>query len=280
MELSDFKIFKSFYECRNLTEVAERNNISQSTVSYRLKKMEDELGVKLYRFNGKYYFSENGIRFYEFCTNSIGEYDSFLDKLEHKSELHISLSSVATMYYMEVVYDMLKDEGYYPVISTTSSSESIRNVADGKSIFAVVGGVSNTRLPSQLEKQRIKHEEIVLIYNSSLTDDIEYIPVLLDDRQSGLNPLAVEYLKTLDDFRIVGEIGKPFDKLALAAHYPLGIFIPGEYRKYVNNTYNDRIRISRKYSFHRDLFVVYEKKHYVELIDKFIEKMNKSTIST
>jgi DNA-binding transcriptional LysR family regulator len=276
MHLSDLELYKTFYEYRNLSEVAERCSLSQPTVSYRLKKIEEELGIKLYTFDGRYHFTENGIRFYEFCTASTQEFHGFLENLERRRELHVSLSSVATIYYMESIYDLLQEEGWYPVISTASSAEAIRNVADGHSAFGIVGGVKNTRMPAQVAKQRIVNEEIVLVYNASLPEDIAYIPILLDDRQSGLNPLTVDYLKQQSGYTIAGEIGKSFEKLALVAHHPVGIFIPAEYRRYINTNHQEEVRISRKYSFHRDLYIVYHREHYPELADRFIEKLNRN----
>jgi hypothetical protein len=125
-------------------------------------------------------------------------------------------------------------------------------------------------------KQRIVNEEIVLVYNASLPEDIEYIPVLLDDRQSGLNPLTVDYLKQQSGYTIAGEIGKSFEKLALVAHHPVGIFIPAEYRRYITTNHQEEVRISRKYSFYRDLYIVYHREHYPELADRFIEKLNRN----
>jgi DNA-binding transcriptional LysR family regulator len=278
MDLSDLSVYKAFYEFRHLSEVASRCNVAQPTISYRLKKIQDELGVRLYRFDGKYRFTENGIRFYEFCDATLSSYEGFLATTVSQDEIHVSLSSVATIYYMETLYDLLKSDGRYPVISTTSSAEAIRNVADGTSELAIVGGVQNTKLPSALAKRRLYHEEIVLVYNAKLPDDIQFIPILLDDRESGLNPLTIEYLKQFPKYRIAGEIGKPFEKLNLAATQPIGVFVPAEYRRYVHTNHTDQLRISERYSFSRDLFVVYDTDRNEELAAEVIKKID-TTVS-
>jgi len=276
MNIEDLKIYKTFYEYRNLTEVASRCNVSQPTVSYRLKKIEEELAGKLYTFDGRYHFNENGIRFYEFCKKSLTEFDSFKDHLILRDELHISLSSVATIYYMDTIYELLNERDKYPVISTTNSTEAIRDVADGDSVFAVVGGLKNSKLPSQLEKQRIVNETIVLAFNESLPDDIGYIPIVLDDRQSGLNPLAQEYLSTHNTYKVVGEIGKSFEKINLVEQHPIGIFLPSEYKRFIHQNHSNAIRISSSYFFQRDMYIVYNRDNHTELVQSFIEKLNKN----
>lgn len=53
VNLDAYVIFMEVYETKNLTKAAENLNLSQPTISYRIKKLEDILGIKLFNRTNK-----------------------------------------------------------------------------------------------------------------------------------------------------------------------------------------------------------------------------------
>ena len=50
MEIENLKAFVKLAECENMTIAAEEANVSQSTLSASISKLEKELGTRLLRF--------------------------------------------------------------------------------------------------------------------------------------------------------------------------------------------------------------------------------------
>jgi DNA-binding transcriptional LysR family regulator len=243
MDISDFRIFKYFYEYRNLSQVAVKNNLSQPSVSYRIKKMEDSLGVDLFHYDGKFHFTDNGLELYKTANKILDNYNSLVNNISTERKLNVFLSSVAVEYFLSSIHAIIRDKKYYPVIMSTSSSNAIKNIINDQGLFAIVGGIHNVHLPKQVIVQKIGDETIVLTYNSLTPDDIKYIPILLDEKDSGLNISAREYISQFSDVSIIGEVGKSFEKLKMVEQSNIGIFLPEAYMRKVKS---GNIRFSEK----------------------------------
>lgn len=64
----NLKYFVMAAEGKNLTRVAEMEHISQQSLSNHIKKMEDELGVKLFDRTGGFSLTYAGERYYNYAT--------------------------------------------------------------------------------------------------------------------------------------------------------------------------------------------------------------------
>ena len=66
MELLQLKYFKDAAELENFSKAAKKNMVPQPSISYAIKKLEDELGVLLFDRNGrKIFLNENGEYVYQ-----------------------------------------------------------------------------------------------------------------------------------------------------------------------------------------------------------------------
>jgi DNA-binding transcriptional LysR family regulator len=275
MDLIDLKIFKELYFRHNITEVSKNLYMSQPTVSYRLNKMHDELNVTLYEYDGGYKFTEEALQFYNFCNETLTNYEQMTSSLKAKQQIVINLSSVASWIYLPSVYSVLQAQGYVPIINISSSDTAISGLLEKRALAAIVGGIK-IELSKEVERIELKEERIVLALNETVEDDITKIDLLIDEKRSGLHSTVLDYVKNQGEPRIVGEIGSSVEKLFLVERFPLGVFIPERYLNMVN--YDTlKIKISKKYFFSRKIFILFHKQDSKrKVIKELIEKLNEA----
>ena len=96
-DIDQMREYVSLVELRSFTAVAKRFYLSQSTVSKRLKRIEDELGVALFERGSKSVMpTEEGLVVYRAFKEIIARYDAMdaeLDALnrERRGELSIGV---------------------------------------------------------------------------------------------------------------------------------------------------------------------------------------------
>ena len=76
MELLQLKYFKDAAELENFSKAAKKNMVPQPSISYAIKKLEDELGVLLFDRNGrKIFLNENGEYVYQKVSSILNTVD-------------------------------------------------------------------------------------------------------------------------------------------------------------------------------------------------------------
>jgi DNA-binding transcriptional LysR family regulator len=272
MDLLDLRVFQRFFILRSMTGVARELKLSQPTVSYRLSKIEKELGAKLYDYMGDYFFTDAAKLLYRFCENVLSEYEALKEKVRTTKHLRVTLSMTAAYRYLDVIYDILYQLEYQPDLVSTTSLSALEELVEGESFAALVGGFSG-ELPKGILSRELDREEVRLLHPRDLPDDLPSIPLFLDDRGSGLNNAVRTYLADREDITILGEMGTAFDKLKLARSRGAGFFIPEVYLSSLNL---EGLVLSETYRFSRPIFLLYresDKDH--EVILSLIEKLNR-----
>lgn len=94
MDLLAMRYFKDAAELENFSEVAKKNYVPQPSISYAIKKLENEYGVKLFTRKGKHIFlNENGNYLYGQVCEILNILDQceihFNSQLEQKITLYI-----------------------------------------------------------------------------------------------------------------------------------------------------------------------------------------------
>ena len=106
MELLQLKYFCHAAECENFSQTAERYNVPTSNISSSVRRLENELGTKLFdRSANKLKLNENGKIFLQHVKNSLSELSAGITALNNtdecpQGELNVLLSScrrIATM---------------------------------------------------------------------------------------------------------------------------------------------------------------------------------------
>lgn len=99
MELLQLKYFCHAAQCENFSKTAEHYNVPTSNISSSVRRLENELGTKLFnRSANKLKLNESGRRFFQHVSRALTELDSGINLLNDrdqapKGELKILLSS-------------------------------------------------------------------------------------------------------------------------------------------------------------------------------------------
>ena len=97
MNIENIQCFISLAECLNFTRAAEREHITQTTMSHKISVLEKELGVKLLHRDTKQVFLTNaGTRFYSQAKEIIKMYHQTVEEIQNvqkdsQSELKIGI---------------------------------------------------------------------------------------------------------------------------------------------------------------------------------------------
>lgn len=87
MEFQDLRLFVSVVDQGSFTRAAEQEDLPTSTVSRRLRKLEDELGVRLLeRTTRRVHLTELGEEFYQNSLHILEEVDNTRSRLKQKQD--------------------------------------------------------------------------------------------------------------------------------------------------------------------------------------------------
>ena len=264
MDFLDLKIFKQLYLQRSITAVSKSLYLSQPSVSYRLKKIQEDLGVELYVFDGTYHFNENSETFFKFCVTSLDDYDRMMGQISEDRQYTVSLSTIATAIYQSKVFNACLQIGIFPNIRTCTSNDAIVDVLDGRSRFAIVGGF-NKEISGDLHTVDLRSEKIVFVYNKNCDGDLRNTPIVLDQKNSGIRKAIDEYISNFEQVTVVGEVGTTAYRLNLINENEIGMFIQEKYLDEVGQLEN--LQISKQFYFI----------HHISLIMKKTEKESRVT---
>lgn len=89
MNLEWYRIFLHTAQCRNLTKAAQQLHITQPSVSYAIKQMEEALGLKLFHRQSKgVELTEEGSALLQYVEQSFAMLDSGQKHLHNLKQLH------------------------------------------------------------------------------------------------------------------------------------------------------------------------------------------------
>ena len=90
MNLDNVKCFISLAECLNFTKAAEKEHMTQTSMSRKISGLEEELGVRLfYRDNHQVILTDAGSEFYVQAQKLLEKYSKQLDTLMDTKEKEI-----------------------------------------------------------------------------------------------------------------------------------------------------------------------------------------------
>lgn len=273
MDFQDLKVFKQLYLQRNITAVSRSLYLSQPTVSYRLKKIQEDLGVDLYKFDGTYHFNEKSKMFFDFCVQTLDAFEKAKATLRVDEQYAVSLSTIATSLYQNAIFQACLSLNLFPSIRTCTSGDAIVDVLEGRARFAIVGGF-NKEIAGALLTVDLKNEKIVFVYNKECSDSPDQTPIVLDQQNSGIRKGLDEYLSGFTKLKIVGEVGTTSHRLGLVNERQVGMFIQERYLQDTSQYQN--ICVSKKHYFNHSISLISSKSEIESpLTSKIIEIINK-----
>ena len=111
MEIESLKCFVVLSDKKKFTEAAFECNMTQSTLSKKIKKMENELGVQLFnRTMHETVLTVEGEKFYKYAKSILMMYDRALVELQPNT-FRLGCMSVLSPYHIP---KMLRDF-FYPI---------------------------------------------------------------------------------------------------------------------------------------------------------------------
>jgi DNA-binding transcriptional LysR family regulator len=169
MELRTLKYLLSLFGTGSFTAAAKENYVSQPAVSIQLKKLEKELGIKLYQTSGRRVtFTEAGMTVVDYARRFAGLEKELIEHVRDIQELkkgRIMLGTIdaVSIYILPEVFSSFRER--YPGIEInleiSSTRPLVRQLRDGS--LDLVCGSLPVELPEKYEVFRIFSEPLVFI---------------------------------------------------------------------------------------------------------------------
>ncbi|WP_230980952.1 LysR family transcriptional regulator [Rossellomorea arthrocnemi] len=167
MDNFDWDLLTSLFEHKNITKAGEALRSSQPAVTYRLKKLEEEFGVKIvYRGHRGVAFTPQGEYLVHYAMNMQKEFQKVKEQVlnfENKIQgiLRISASSIFSRYKLPPILGEFTK--LYPLVefhvNTGWSEEVINSIFKEQSQLGILRGNYNL---SQ-EKQLLMEENLLIV---------------------------------------------------------------------------------------------------------------------
>jgi DNA-binding transcriptional LysR family regulator len=171
IDLNKIKCFQAVAETGSLADGAKFLNLTTSAVYQSIKKLEEDLMVKLfYRTGKKYVLTSEGVRLSEIYQGFHWSLDQFLESSnattkhlsgELKVGLPLNFSKQIFIPIMKKFCDMHPAVQFSLTISETQ--KLLRSIENFDLHFAITDDFINKELVGKLEKEPIFKEELVMI---------------------------------------------------------------------------------------------------------------------
>jgi DNA-binding transcriptional LysR family regulator len=191
MDQTDWKIIHLLYEEKNITKTAERMYISQPALTYRIKNIENKLGISLiHRTKQRITFTREGEHVAAHATKMVSQFQKLIDHLEHASDekegtIRIGVSSNVARFILPSVLKGFMER--YPKVQfhvTTAWSNSILEMAKKEGIHLAI--VRGNFLWDQ-EKILLMKEPISIISTESIRfEQLPELPRIMFKTEPGL----------------------------------------------------------------------------------------------
>lgn len=179
----DWLILKTLYEEKNITRAAEKLFLSQPAISYRIKQLEEEMGVTiLWRSRRGVKFSTEGeylVNFSLKMLNQLQKVKDYLLSMNNSTEGTIRLG-VSSNYARFVLPDILKDfsdtyENVQFSLYTGLSPQIVKMLEDEDVYIGIVRGENDWNK----SKLKLHDEQICIISKRPIElKDLPYLPMI------------------------------------------------------------------------------------------------------
>jgi DNA-binding transcriptional LysR family regulator len=301
MEFLHLETFALLVQYQNFSQVAKKLNISQPTVTVRIKTLEEELGIALViRVGRKVKITPAGQIFYDFVERSLRVLRNGLETIqeEDENEKHFTMggSHTASFYFLADIISEFYDKFEMELsLSTGHTPEVFQMVIDQ---IAEVGIISTNLEHPELIKRKLYQDVFHLValpthplakqQNITILD-LKDEPLITYERGGSLN-YRIESLfreegvqsNTIMELKYVNSIKK-------MVREGIGIaFLPWiSIEKEVKNGLITILPLSFSKPLTRDVHLVIHRKNihskeintFVEILNSYLDKKNLATIS-
>lgn len=179
MSILKYKIILLIHQNKRLLEISEELGISQPTVTFHIKSLEENLGIKLVHNKNKYLSLTEAAKSLLPYIIQIIELENTLQQKAQQYK-HFELGSIVVGSTLapsisilpELIANFTKSYKHLHIsLETASTSSIIENVASRKYDIGIVS--SNIPLPSYLISKHFSMDQLVLVYPSKLKSEFE-----------------------------------------------------------------------------------------------------------
>lgn len=209
MELNQLRYFIAVAETKNFTEAAARLHVSQPALSYQIKRLENELGARLFdRTSRKVSLTIDGRTFLPLAQSVLLKAEEAVRVMEERlgvvtGRAHFGCIPSAAAYIVPPILASFRRNfpGIEVSLVEAGAGELERAVLDGAVDFAIV---SDPNTPESLEVTPLLSEELLLAVPShhrfaglptialrALADE----PLVMLDSSFTLGPQVIEYCR-------------------------------------------------------------------------------------
>ncbi len=184
MDHMDWQIIQTLAKEKNITVTAEKLFITQPALTYRIKRMEDELKIKLLvRTSKGVFFTDQGVLVAEYANEMLKNYSSLLNDISSmnktvRGDLDIAVSPAFVRHKMVPILAKFREE--YPDvnvhINATLSTRAVEMLLADAVHIAIYRGNYNVNFETCL----LWEEPISLIYkNESDLENLASLPYIM-----------------------------------------------------------------------------------------------------
>ena len=150
MNIKDLEYFQLLVQLKSFTRVAEKLNVSQPTVTYSIKRLEEDFGKKLFIRNQAHHavsLTLAGKILAVHIKNILEELNLAQVEISRLKEekIEIGLPPIIGQYYLEKFSSLLTDKDMHKHINivTSGSQELLRLLKNGKITFSLIGSTES-----------------------------------------------------------------------------------------------------------------------------------------
>ncbi|WP_334328786.1 LysR family transcriptional regulator [Companilactobacillus sp. HBUAS59699] len=189
MNAKDWQYFQKLSELKNFSDTARHFGVSQPTITYSLKRLEDEYGVQLVErksYANSLRLTYAGNQLLKHVNRIIREdylAKSDLKRLKDK-KIRIGLPPIITNYLLPNVFDQLKENNFLDEMEQVvdGSKELLAELKNGRLDISLLG---TTRLPEDAELEykiiKVHHFNLIASKKRNFGDSIDLSDLLKEE---------------------------------------------------------------------------------------------------
>lgn len=283
MDQKDWTLMKTLYEERNMTRTALKLYVSQPSLSYRLKNLEDEFGVSLFFKTKKgIEFTSEGEYLVQYSKDMLKQLQNMKDTMSNMEEevsgvLRIGVSSNFAQYVLpKVLKDFSKK---YPNVRfnvQTGWSTQVIELLNNSSVHV---GILRSDRGWQGEKVLLRKEPLYLISKEKL--NMENLPdyrLINYSTDSSLKDSITSWWE--DQFSEPAKIEMEVDRLETCKEMVKNDFgfavVPEICLKKDDGLYQQAIYLKDGTPVNRETWLMYNQSFKnLTVVDRFVDHLNK-----
>jgi DNA-binding transcriptional LysR family regulator len=175
MNIDKYRILLLVEKNKRLSEIAQMLNISQPTVTFHLKSLEETLGIKIFHHQNKFIsLTEAGKSLISYAHEIVQLEDILTEKANQYKYFHQGAITIGATLSpsLSILPDIISEftkahPKLHITLETASTSHIIQNITARKYDIGFIS--SNTELPPYLYTKQLKVDPLVLVFPYSLS---------------------------------------------------------------------------------------------------------------